>query len=93
MTHESSLGSFATATVATSCQKFLKEGEFARSVSRQDEIPLVALMHNSEALTLAKCSRRLAEEYQIPISPDLLDLIQDLQEDQDIIVQNVVTTG
>jgi hypothetical protein len=41
-------------------------------------------------LTLSKCARRLAEDYKIPISPDLLDLMQELQEESDIIVQNVI---
>lgn len=87
---ESALGAFASATVLATCQKLVREGEFARSISKQDELPLVALLHNTEALTLTRCARRLAEEYLLPVSPELLDLLQELQEENDIIIQNAL---
>jgi hypothetical protein len=86
---ESALGSFATATVSSSCQKLLRESEFARSMSRQDEEPVIALVHNCDALSTARCARKIAEEYSIPISPDLLDAIEELVGEQDVILQNI----
>jgi hypothetical protein len=89
VSNESSLGSFADSTVASTCTKILRESEFCRSVSRQDETPVVALIHNGEALSLAKSARKLAMDYNLPISTDLLDAIQDLQDEQDVILQNI----
>jgi hypothetical protein len=87
---ESSLGNFATDTVKATCLKLLKEGEFARNLSKQDTLPVIALLHNIEALTLVKCAKKLANEYSLPVSPDVLDMLQDLQDETDIIIANII---
>lgn len=90
VSNETGLGNFADSTVASTCDKILRESEFTRTVSKQDELPVVALLHNSEALSLAKSARKLAMEYNLQISTNLLDTIQDLQDEQDVILHNIL---
>ena len=87
--NESLLGKFAHESVQTTCSKLTRDSVFSRSLSHQDENSLIALLHNTEALSLAKSAKHISDSYQIP-GNDLLDLIDELQRENDILLQTLL---
>ncbi len=79
------LGAQATATVERAIERLKKEALVLRSTSQQDDLLILALAHNSEALAAVRMARALIQEHGL-ISEELLDLSAQLQEEQDDIL-------
>lgn len=82
------LGAQATATVQKAVDRLKKEAAILQSASHQDDLPILALVHNSEALAAVRAARALVQEHGL-MSEDLLDLTVQLQEEQDMILAAV----
>lgn len=82
------LGAQATATVERAVDRLKKEAFVLRSASQQDELPILALVHNSEALAATRTARALVQEHGLSCE-ELLDLSAQLQDEQDVILSSL----
>lgn len=81
---DSKLGSYSSDAIRRTCLKLLRECAEARAASLQDELPSMALTHNSEALAKVRCAMALATEYAL--SPPLRgaqEMEADLREERE----------
>ena len=64
-------------------QRCWMDAQTSAEISRQDTDPLVALLHNMEALAVARQAKRLADECLLKPPQDFTGLIADLRAEQD----------
>lgn len=60
-------------------------------ISRQDTDPIVALLHNAEAICHLRAAKRLAEESSTTRATglDFMDLLEGLAQDQDSLLREL----
>ena len=59
----SPVGAHAARQAQGTARRFLREARHFAEAARQDEAPLLAMLHNAEGLAHTRCALRLAEEH------------------------------
>ena len=77
------LGAHGRSQVKHIVRRLTLEGEAQVEMSRQDQDPFVALVHNVEAAARLRTAKRLLEESGSNNECDLVDRLAELAEEQD----------
>ena len=88
---ESALGGYARGQLLQVLQGVVRESDIQGQVSRQDSDPLIALLHNTEAIANLRIAKRLAEETGLTkdMQVDFMDVLAELSNEQEILVRTL----
>lgn len=81
------LGKQGTTTVKRAVSQLIKDVMVLQVMSQQDELPILSLLHNAEALATVRVALALTQEHGINSNEELLDLHSQLKEEQETLLE------
>jgi hypothetical protein len=90
---ESEIGAYGRQQMLLTVKRISNDALMQAEISRQDTDPIVALLHNAEAICHLRAAKRLSEETSTTKSTglDFVDLLAGLAQDQDALLRELAS--
>lgn len=84
------MAEFISSSILISTRRLLQQARYSRALSMQDQEPIYALVHNTEAISYIKAAMQICTEYKICEISDSLDVLEDLKTEQELILLRII---
>ena len=90
---ESKIGAYGREQMLLTVKRIGNDALTQAEISRQDTDPIIALLHNSEAICHLRAAKRLSEEASVTKATglDFVDLLAGLVQDQDSLLRELAS--